>query len=360
MNWLEALILGIIQGLTEFLPVSSSGHLEIGKVILGVEAERSLIFTVLVHGATVMSTIVIFWRDILLLIRGLFSFRWNEETKFIFKIIISMIPVAIVGLFFKEEVELFFTGNLILVGSMLLLTATLLLFTRFKKSNERSIGFLDSFVIGLAQAVAVIPGISRSGSTISAGLMLGNKRAEVAKFSFLMVLIPIIGANLKDLLDGEFVSEGSIGVIPLIVLKTAFAIQDNSYDLISQSDLITTDEIIKSAPKISKADCRINWNSKSVTIYNLIRGLNPVPAAFTVLSGPNNEEIQLKIFKASYKMLTHDHKPGEIFITSEKQIATFTSDGTLTIEELQMAGKKRLQVKDFLNGFPITPKWKMH
>jgi undecaprenyl-diphosphatase len=128
-----------------------------------------------------------------------------------------MIPVAIVGLFFKEEVELFFTGNLILVGSMLLLTATLLLFTRFKKSNERSIGFLDSFVIGLAQAVAVIPGISRSGSTISAGLMLGNKRAEVAKFSFLMVLIPIIGANLKDLLDGEFVSEGSIGVIPLIV-----------------------------------------------------------------------------------------------------------------------------------------------
>ncbi|HPX34478.1 MAG TPA: undecaprenyl-diphosphate phosphatase [Bacteroidales bacterium] len=217
MNWLEALILGIIQGLTEFLPVSSSGHLEIGKVILGVEAERSLIFTVLVHGATVMSTIVIFWRDILLLIRGLFSFRWNEETKFIFKIIISMIPVAIVGLFFKEEVELFFTGNLILVGSMLLLTATLLLFTRFKKSNERSIGFLDSFVIGLAQAVAVIPGISRSGSTISAGLMLGNKRAEVAKFSFLMVLIPIIGANLKDLLDGEFVSEGSIGIIPLIV-----------------------------------------------------------------------------------------------------------------------------------------------
>lgn len=162
MNWLEALILGIIQGLTEFLPVSSSGHLEIGKVILGVEAERSLIFTVLVHGATVMSTIVIFWRDILLLIRGLFSFRWNEETKFIFKIIISMIPVAIVGLFFKEEVELFFTGNLILVGSMLLLTATLLLFTRFKKSNERSIGFLDSFVIGLAQAVAVIPGISLS------------------------------------------------------------------------------------------------------------------------------------------------------------------------------------------------------
>lgn len=145
-----------------------------------------------------------------------------------------------------------------------------------------------------------------------------------------------------------------------LVLKTAFAIQDNSYDLISQSDLITTGEIIKSAPKISKADCRINWNSKSVTIYNLIRGLNPVPAAFTVLSGPNNEEIQLKIFKASYKMLTHDHKPGEIFITSEKQIATFTSDGTLTIEELQMAGKKRLQVKDFLNGFPITPKWKMH
>ncbi|NCC72523.1 MAG: undecaprenyl-diphosphate phosphatase [Sphingobacteriia bacterium] len=216
MNWLEAILLGIIQGLTEFLPVSSSGHLEIGKVILGVEAERSLIFTVVVHGATVLSTIVVFYRDILRLIKGLFVLKWNDETRYVAKILLSMIPVAIVGLFFKEEVESFFTGNLVFVGSMLLVTATLLLFTHFKKSNTRQITFLDSFIIGISQAIAVLPGISRSGSTISTGLVLGNKKADVAAFSFLMVLIPIIGANFKDILDGEMA--GSTAISPMILL----------------------------------------------------------------------------------------------------------------------------------------------
>jgi len=217
MNWLEALLLGLIQGLTEFLPVSSSGHLELGKVILGVEAESSLMFTVLVHGATVLSTIVVFWKDIFRLIKGLFAFRWNDETKFVAKIIISMIPVGIVGVFFKEEVESFFTGNLVLVGFMLLVTASMLLFTHFKKTNTRPVGFIDSFIIGIAQAVAVLPGISRSGSTISTGLLLGNVRADVARFSFLMVLIPIIGANLKDLMDGGLTGNGQVGAMPLLV-----------------------------------------------------------------------------------------------------------------------------------------------
>jgi undecaprenyl-diphosphatase len=217
MNWLEALLLGIIQGLTEFLPVSSSGHLELGKVVLGVDAERSLVFTVLVHGATVLSTIVVFYKDIFSLIKGLFAFKWNDETRYIAKIFFSMIPVALIGLFFKDEVEGFFTGNLVLVGSMLLITATMLLFTHFKKSNERNITFLDSFIIGIAQALAVLPGISRSGSTISTGLLLGNKRSIIARFSFLMVLIPIIGANLKDIFSGDLSGNQGIGIVPLLV-----------------------------------------------------------------------------------------------------------------------------------------------
>ncbi|MBE0639135.1 MAG: undecaprenyl-diphosphate phosphatase [Bacteroidales bacterium] len=217
MNWLEALLLGLIQGLTEFLPVSSSGHLEMGKVMLGVNAERSLVFTVMVHGATVLSTLVVFYKDIFRLIKGLFAFKWNDETRYIARIFFSMIPVAFIGLFFKDQVESLFNGNLIFVGSMLLITATMLLFAHFKKSNTRNISFLDSFIIGIAQAIAVIPGISRSGSTISAGLILGNKKADIAQFSFLMVLIPIIGANFKDLLGGEISGEGSVGALPLMV-----------------------------------------------------------------------------------------------------------------------------------------------
>jgi len=217
MNWLEALILGIVQGLTEFLPVSSSGHLELGKAILGVNAERSLMFTVVVHGATVLSTIVVFYKDIFKLLKGLFAFRWNEETAYIARLLLSMIPVIILGIFFKEEIESFFTGNVVFVGSMLIVTSLILASTYLKKNNTRKISFFDSFVMGIAQAFAVLPGISRSGATISTGLLLGDKKVNVARFSFLMVLIPIIGANMKDLYDGGATVEGGVGMLSLIV-----------------------------------------------------------------------------------------------------------------------------------------------
>jgi undecaprenyl-diphosphatase len=210
MNYLEALILGIIQGLTEFLPVSSSGHLEIGKAILGVEAKDSLVFTVAVHGATVLSTIVVFWKEIMRLIKGVFQFQWNSETQYVAMIAVSMIPIGIVGVFFKSQVETLFDGNILLVGFMLLLTGLLLSFTYFSKTNLRPINFKDAFIIGLTQAVAVLPGLSRSGTTIATGLMLGNSKDEVAKFSFLMVLLPIIGANVVDLLGGDFSNQENI------------------------------------------------------------------------------------------------------------------------------------------------------
>lgn len=217
MNWIEALILGIIQGLSEFLPVSSSGHLELSKVILGIDAENSLIFTVVVHGATVLSTIIIFRKDIAQIIARFFEFKWNFEMRYVIKIFISMIPVLIIGLFFKDVVEGFFTGNLLIVGTMLLVTAILLAFTYYAKAKEKAITYSDSFVIGIAQALAVMPGISRSGATIATGLLLGNKRENVARFSFLMVLIPIIGANLKDLSEGAATIEGGIGPLPLVI-----------------------------------------------------------------------------------------------------------------------------------------------
>jgi undecaprenyl-diphosphatase len=217
MNWIEALILGLIQGLTEFLPVSSSGHLELGKVILGVNAEKSLMFTVVVHGATVLSTIVVFYKDIWKILKGLFAFKWNDETIYAAKIVISMIPVLILGTFFKDEIEGFFTGNVLFVGTMLIVTSLLLLSTYLIKQNERKISYADSFIIGIAQAFAVLPGVSRSGATISTGLLLGDKKAHIARFSFLMVLIPIIGANFKDIYDGGMTAEGGVGVLPLIV-----------------------------------------------------------------------------------------------------------------------------------------------
>ena len=217
MSWLEALILGLVQGLTEFLPVSSSGHLELGKYLLGINAEKSLVFTIVVHGATVLSTIVVFWKDLWLLIKGLFQFKRNEETLYILKLIVSMIPVLIIGLFFIYEVEQFFTGNTVFVGSMLLITSALLASTMFVKSNFRNIRFLDAFIIGVAQAFAVLPGISRSGATISTGLIIGNKRELITKFSFLMVLIPIIGANAKSMLDGDISTGAGIGILPLVV-----------------------------------------------------------------------------------------------------------------------------------------------
>lgn len=217
MNWLEALILGIVQGLTEFLPVSSSGHLELGKVLLGVDAERSLIFTVIVHGATVLSTIVVFHKDIWILLKGIFQFKWNEETQYALKIFISMIPVVILGLLYAEEIESFFTGNMDFVGSMLIVTSALLAFTYVSKSNKRPIRYIDSLIIGIMQAAAVLPGISRSGSTIAGGILLGNKKELIAKFSFLMVLIPIIGANAKDLIDGNLSQNSNISPLVLMI-----------------------------------------------------------------------------------------------------------------------------------------------
>ena len=217
MDVLQALLLGIIQGLTEFLPVSSSGHLEIGHVLLGVKGHNNLLFAVVVHGATVLSTLVVFREDIFSLFKGLFAFRWNEETKYISLLLLSALPISILGLLFRVQIESLFVENLVFVGSMLLVTASLLAFTYFAKSREKKLDWVDAVLIGIAQAMAVMPGISRSGATIATGLMLGKKKGDMAKFSFLMVLIPIIGANVLDLLSGEVGSGESIGILPLAV-----------------------------------------------------------------------------------------------------------------------------------------------
>ncbi|MDX9881432.1 MAG: undecaprenyl-diphosphate phosphatase [Prolixibacteraceae bacterium] len=216
MNSLQAFLLGIIQGLTEFLPVSSSGHLEIGNYLFGIDAHSNLLFAVVVHGATVLSTIVVFRKDIGSLLQGLFKWQWNEETQYIAKLLFSSIPVAIVGLLFQQEIASLFGSNLLLVGAMLLVTATILSFTYFAKSGDKSIRFRDALMIGLAQTVAVVPGISRSGSTIATAILLKNKREEAARFSFLMVLLPIIGANIMDAMNGEM-NSGEIGILPLLV-----------------------------------------------------------------------------------------------------------------------------------------------
>ena len=216
MNWIEALILGMLQGLTEFLPVSSSGHLELGKALLGIDAEKSLIFTVVVHGATVLSTIVVFRKDLLGLGKGMLTTGWNEAKSYNLKLFISMVPVIFLGLFYKDEIASFFDGRVVFVGIMLIFTALLLLSTKLIRKSHRPIRYFDSLIIGIAQAVAVLPGISRSGATISAGLLLGSKKEEVARFSFLMVLIPIIGANMLDILKYEASAENPIGVMPLV------------------------------------------------------------------------------------------------------------------------------------------------
>ena len=203
MNWVEALLLGILQGLTEFLPVSSSGHLEIGQAILGTAGEENLTFAIIVHATTVLSTIVILWKEIVQLFSGTFTTKkWNAEKDYVAKIGISMIPIFIVGIFFKDQVEAFFGNGLLLVGCCLLATAGLLTFAYFAKPRQKeNISYLDAFIIGLAQAVAVLPGLSRSGSTIATGLILGNKKESIAQFSFLMVLIPILGEAFLELID---------------------------------------------------------------------------------------------------------------------------------------------------------------
>ena len=222
MDWLQALILGIVQGLTEYLPVSSSGHLAIGQELFGLDdGEGKLAFTVLLHIATVLSTVVILWKDIVWIFKDLFKFKWNEGTKYAVNILISMIPVGIVGLFFKDKVEEVFGSGLTIVGICLLITAALLAFSYFAKPRQREkISPLHAFIIGIAQAIAVLPGLSRSGSTIATGLLLGNKKERLAQFSFLMVIPPILGEMLLDIKDvaEQGVSASFGGISPLAVI----------------------------------------------------------------------------------------------------------------------------------------------
>lgn len=221
MNWLEALLLGLIQGLTEFLPVSSSGHLEIGQALFGTSGEDNLLFAVVVHAATVLSTITILWMEIWTLLKGCFTKTWNEEKAYVAKILLSMIPIFVVGVFFKDQVESLFGSGLLIVGCCLLLTSLLLAFAYYAKPRQRkTISYRDAFIIGIAQACAVLPGLSRSGSTIATGLLLGNKKESIAQFSFLMVLAPILGDALLEtihILQGEVVAN-----IPLSSLLIGF------------------------------------------------------------------------------------------------------------------------------------------
>jgi undecaprenyl-diphosphatase len=220
MSIWESVILGALQGLTEFLPVSSSGHIEIAREMLGVRVEDNMQFTMMLHAGTVLSTIVVFWREIGRLFGDLFKFRLNEGTIFIINLLVASLPIAFVGVMFREQVEGLFSGNLLLVGCMLLVTAGLLIFSGRARSQARPLTPKSAFVIGLAQAVAVIPGLSRSGSTISAGLLQGVERATVAKFSFLMALIPIMGELILD--AGEF--RGAMSAPMLAGFLTSFVV----------------------------------------------------------------------------------------------------------------------------------------
>ena len=223
-EFIEASILGIIQGLTEFLPVSSSGHLEIGKFLLGDDAvgEESMLMTVVLHFATALSTIVIFRNEVIEILRGLFQFRYNDQTAFSLKIFLSMIPAAFVGIKFDDEIEALFSKNMLLVGFMLLLTGVLLLLADRAKKTDKSVGFVDAIIVGISQAIAILPGISRSGATISTCVLLGIDRSKAARFSFLMVVPLIFGKIAKDLLDGEFALTGDQALPLLIGFIAAF------------------------------------------------------------------------------------------------------------------------------------------
>ena len=235
MDWLDALIMGVVQGLAEYLPISSSGHLEICREILGLDMKgaEALEFDVALHVATVLSTIVVLWKEFLPLCRSFFTVARDDNFYYVCKILVSCIPVAIVGLCFKDVVEGFFGSGLGIVGTCLLVTAALLAFAYFFRRGEmakdrvtgsnygnREIGWLDAFVIGCAQAVAVLPGLSRSGSTIATGLLLGDRRAKLAQFSFFMVIIPILGEALLDIvkmLGEDAASSPSVGMIPITI-----------------------------------------------------------------------------------------------------------------------------------------------
>ena len=199
MSEFEALILGLVQGLTEYLPVSSSGHLTIGSALFGIDGESSLSFTIAVHVATVLSTLVVLWKEVAWVFRGLFQFKRNDATRYAVNILISMIPIGVVGVFFKDYVEQIFGSGLLIVGCMLLLTAALLAFSYYASPRQKQdISKKDAFIIGCAQALAVLPGLSRSGSTIATGLLLGNNKERLAQFSFLMVIPPSLGEALLD------------------------------------------------------------------------------------------------------------------------------------------------------------------
>ena len=229
MDWWQAILLGLVQGLTEFLPVSSSGHLMIFKELLGVDGEGFLDFTVTVHFATVLATVVVFWSVLWDLLKGFFQFKYNDQTDYVCKILVSLIPVALVGFLFKDQVDALFSGSLRQVGVGLCITSALLLFSdnagkRFKvpvaKDSRGGISYWQAFVVGIAQAFAVVPGISRSGSTISTGLLTGVKRESMAQFSFLMVLAPIVGEQCLDLLKvatGEASFGDGVGSLPLLL-----------------------------------------------------------------------------------------------------------------------------------------------
>jgi len=225
MSWIEALILGIVQGLTEFLPVSSSGHLEIVKALFGgnLIAEESLFMTVMMHGATALATIVIFRKDIADIFRGLFQFKWNEQTIFSVKIVLSMVPAAFVGIVFNDVIEDLFSGRILLVGSMLLVTAALLFLADRAKTTGKGVSYRDAIIIGISQAIAIMPGISRSGATISTSVLLGVDRGKAARFSFLMVVPLILGKVAKDLMSSDFTTTGhsfvpvSIGFIAAFI-----------------------------------------------------------------------------------------------------------------------------------------------
>ena len=211
MDFLDSFVLGIVQGLTEFLPVSSSGHLELGKALLGDTSvpKESMIFTVVLHFATALSTIVVFRKDILEIIRELLKFEWNSNTQFILKIIISMIPAALIGVFFETELESLFSNNIVLVGAMLIITGLLLLLADRAQNTTKNVNFKNAFVVGIAQAVAILPGISRSGATISTAVLLGIDKTKAARFSFLMVIPLIFGKIFKDLFSGELTYESA-------------------------------------------------------------------------------------------------------------------------------------------------------
>jgi undecaprenyl-diphosphatase len=224
LDIIDAIILGIIQGLTEFLPVSSSGHLELGKAILGDNSvpEESLLFTVVLHFATALSTIVVFRKDISEIFRGLFSFKWNEETQFSLKIIISMIPIAILGLFFEEELESLFSGNVSFVGFMLIITSLLLYLADKAKETNKKVDSKNAFIIGISQAIAVLPGISRSGATISTSVLLGVDKTKAARFSFLMV-VPLIFLKIgKDIISGDLNLQGENNIAMFAGFIAAF------------------------------------------------------------------------------------------------------------------------------------------